>query len=52
LAPSPGTKWQIGFVSLCKDDLAEAERIFGTDALLLNLGKLNENVNLSRQNLE
>jgi serine/threonine protein kinase/predicted Zn-dependent protease len=48
----PDSKWQIGNVLLCKDDLAGAEKILGSSALLLVRGKFNENVNFSRQNLE
>jgi serine/threonine protein kinase/tetratricopeptide (TPR) repeat protein len=48
----PSTKWQLGAVFLCKDDLAGAEKIWSKDALLLIRGKFNENVNLSQQNLE
>ena len=48
----PSTKWQLGAVFLYKDDLAAAEKILGSSALLLIRGKFNENVSLSRQNLE
>jgi serine/threonine protein kinase/tetratricopeptide (TPR) repeat protein len=48
----PSWKDYIGEVLLCKDDFAGAEKILGKDALLLIRGKFEENVNLSRQNLE
>jgi tetratricopeptide (TPR) repeat protein len=48
----PSWKDYIGLVLLCKDDFAGAERILGKDALLLIHGKLEENVNLGRKNLD
>jgi serine/threonine protein kinase/tetratricopeptide (TPR) repeat protein len=48
----PSWKDYIGWVLLCKDDFAGAERILGKDALLVIRGKFKENVSLSLQNLE
>ncbi len=49
---NPSNKELKGRVLFCKDDFAGAEKILGKDALLLIRGKFEENVNISRQNLE
>jgi tetratricopeptide (TPR) repeat protein len=49
---SPSDKEYKGRVLFFKDDFAGAEKILGRDALLLIRGKFEENVNISRQNLE
>jgi serine/threonine protein kinase/Flp pilus assembly protein TadD len=41
-----------GGVLLCKGDIAEAEKYLGREALLLIRGKFEENISLSRDNLE
>ncbi len=50
----PTLKYIMGYVLLCKDDLAGAEKILGSDALPLMMirGQFNKNINLSRQSLE
>ncbi len=50
----PTLKYFMGYVLLCKDDLAGAEKILGSDALPLMMirGQFNKNINLSRRNLE
>jgi tetratricopeptide (TPR) repeat protein len=49
---NPDTRSDLGTVLVFKDDLAGAEKMLGHEALLLNRGKFNENVNVSRRNLE
>jgi tetratricopeptide (TPR) repeat protein len=49
--PSWG-KSEMGKVLLCKGDIAGAEKYLGKDELLLIRGKIEENINLSRQRLE
>jgi len=50
----PTSKYFMGYVLLCKDDLVGAEKILGSDALPLMMirGQFNKNINLSRRNLE
>jgi serine/threonine protein kinase/predicted Zn-dependent protease len=49
-------QWKVakGWILLCKDDLAGAEKVLGGDAfpLLMIRGQFNKNINLSRQSLE
>jgi serine/threonine protein kinase/Flp pilus assembly protein TadD len=50
----PTLKYFMGYVLLCNDDLAGAEKILGSDALPLMMirGQFNKNINLSRRKLE
>jgi len=49
-------QWKVnkGWILLCEDDFAGAEKIIGSDALPLMIirGQFNKNINLSRRNLE
>jgi serine/threonine protein kinase len=50
----PTLKYFMGYILLCKDDLAGAEKILGSDALplLMIRGQFNKSINLSRRSLE
>jgi tetratricopeptide (TPR) repeat protein len=49
---NPHTKDDLGAVLIFQDDLAGAEKILGQEALLLNRGKFEENIDACRRNLE
>ena len=48
----PTFKFWLGFILLCKDDFAGAEKTLGGDALLLSRGQFNKYISLSRKSLE